>query len=383
MSNPSILQRLQDGAIDFDTALSMIAKGGTEDTEQSPSTRAEPFTNGGILVARGVSGKVLLPSPDEAFELSSAPSDMPRITLLPVDKVPLEDEPRNASISSLPEHNEEHAPEVQPIAVPVQRPTDHEQYAAIAESASQTALEVVDLSFPQPEVALITLRDEDQRNMFSEALSRGVKRSLEIVSNREDLKVVVVQGHGNWFCSGGTPEVLEAIRKGEASFMDDDFFRALLDCPLPTVAAMGGHALGGGCTFGLYADMIVMSESAYYAANFMDHGFTPGVGATFMFPHKLGQVLGTEMLMTANRYQGRELEARGAPMAILPRSQVLPHALELATRIAEKPRLQLLQLKKHLAEPINAALAEVLPKEQAMHDAVFAEHRRGTTRSEP
>jgi polyketide biosynthesis enoyl-CoA hydratase PksI len=245
--------------------------------------------------------------------------------------------------------------------------------AGVASSSS----EVVQLTYPETGIALVTLRDEANRNMFSEGLIRGVQAVFAEIRERPDARAVVVTGYGNWFCSGGTPDTLQAIRTGGMSFLDDTFFKSLMDCPLPTIAAMQGHALGGGLTFGLYADMLVMADHAYYAANFMDHGFTPGVGATFLFPDKFGAVLGREMLLTARRYQGRELKARGAPMEIQPRDQVVPTAMELARKLATKPLLQLQKLKAHLAEPVVRELGDIFEKEQAMHDVVFAEHRGG------
>jgi polyketide biosynthesis enoyl-CoA hydratase PksI len=118
-----------------------------------------------------------------------------------------------------------------------------------------------------------------------------------------------------------------------------------------------------------------MAEHAYYAANFMEHGFTPGVGATLLFPRRFGPVLGNEMMLTARRYQGRELRDRGAPMEIVSKDRVHSRALELAASLAKKPLLQLRQLKAHLAQAILKDLPDCFEKEQAMHDVVFAEHR--------
>ncbi len=233
----------------------------------------------------------------------------------------------------------------------------------------------VELTRPQPGIALVTLRDEENRNMFSPDLIKGVQEVFTNIESDPDTKVVVVTGYGNWFCSGGTPETLQAIRTGGMSFLDDKFFKSLIDCPLPTIAAMQGHALGGGLTFGLYADLLVMADHAYYAANFMEHGFTPGVGATFLFPYRFGPVLGQEMMLTARRYQGRELKARGVSIDIVPKEKVLPKALEMAGSLAKKPILQLKRLKAHVMEPIQNELEGTFRKEQAMHDVVFAEHR--------
>ena len=242
-------------------------------------------------------------------------------------------------------------------------------------SHRRNVADVVTLRSHSESVAVVTLRDEENRNMFSRELMQGV---LDVFSRIKDdplIKVVVIEGYGNWFCSGGTPETLEEIRVGGASFMDSPFFKALLDCSVPTIAALGGHALGGGLTFGLYADLIVMSETSYYAANFMEHGFTPGVGATYLFPLRFGLVLGNEMMWTARRYKGRELRERGAPMEILPKDAVARRALELAEQIATKPSLQLKRLKAHLSQQMNEDLPGVFEREQTMHDTVFAQHR--------
>ena len=81
-------------------------------------------------------------------------------------------------------------------------------------------------------------------------------------------------------------------------------------------------------------------------------------------------------MLTARRYQGRELRERGAPMEIVAKDLVLTRALELAASLAKKPVLQLRQLKAHLAQAILKDLPDYFEREQAMHDTVFAEHRQ-------
>ena len=76
------------------------------------------------------------------------------------------------------------------------------------------------------------------------------------------------------------------------SFLDDTFLNPCL-IVLCRLSRPFRVALGGGLTFGLYADLMVLAEHAYYAANFMDHGFTPGVGATLLFLAGLAQCWAT------------------------------------------------------------------------------------------
>src|SRR5262249_12735272 len=162
------------------------------------------------------SGRVLLTTPDEGAEPRAPPLERPKIVLLRPEAVAFE-----GGVASAP--------------------------------PSSPAQDVSFLSFPRPGVALVTMQDEINHNMVTAELSQGLARAFRSISTLPDVQVVVVAGSKTWFCSGGTPDTLEAIRHGEKSFLDDPIFRLLLDCPLPTIAAMEGHALGGGLTFALYA----------------------------------------------------------------------------------------------------------------------------------
>lgn len=216
-------------------------------------------------------------------------------------------------------------------------------------------------------VALVRMRDDSSANMFTPKLLAELREVFAEIERRVDAKVVVVTGTETWFCCGGTPEDLTRMRDGRASFFDIDGFRLLLDCSLPTIAAMHGHALGGGLTFGLYADVTLLAEHAYYSANFMEHGLTPGVGTTYILPKKLGATLGAEMMLTANRYQGRDLKARGAPLEVLDKGAVLPRALSIAREMAKHPVPQLKLLKRRGVEETRRELPRVLHEEDRMH----------------
>jgi polyketide biosynthesis enoyl-CoA hydratase PksI len=244
--------------------------------------------------------------------------------------------------------------------------------AAPAEPASVAGTgEAVRLERPSPGVAVIALEDEAQRNALGPLLGAGLARAADEIRGDDAVRVVVVHGRGTWFCGGGTPEGLAAIRAGEARFTDFAVFRLLLDLEVPTIAAMQGHAFGGGFAFGLYADLIVVAEESCYAGNFLEHGFTPGMGATWLLPRKLGEVLGTEMLYTARRYTGRELVDRGAALRAEPRDRVIDCALELAGTVAAMPRDALRLLKRSLTAEIRRSLPAVIEAELAMHRELF------------
>ena len=222
-------------------------------------------------------------------------------------------------------------------------------------------------------IAIVSMEEREFKNTFSTRFKHGLLEVFDAIANEPAVKVVVIQGYDPYFCCGGTQEELIGILEGKLSFTDLNFFDLLLRCEVPVIAAMSGHALGGGLVFGSYADIIVMAEECIYSTNFMKYGFTPGMGATYIIPKKFGEALGTEMLLSAESYHGVALKQRGAPFRIVKKREVFATAMKLAKALADKPRLSLTLLKRHMARQIRAELPDVIEKELAMHDLTFAQ----------
>jgi polyketide biosynthesis enoyl-CoA hydratase PksI len=232
---------------------------------------------------------------------------------------------------------------------------------------------VVHLSYPSPRVAVIELADREHTNQFTPALLEGLSKTLTAAVANPRTHVVVVHGYDAIFSAGGTQEQLMGIFEGRLSFDKPPFYRAFLDCELPVIAAMQGHAMGGGLLLGLFADLVIMAEESLYGASFMKYGFTPGMGSTLIMPEKLGMTLAAEMLLTARGYHGGELLKRGVNFPVLKRKDVIPAALKMADEIAEKPLVSLKLLKRQLTARISAQLPETTQAELAMHRTTFAQ----------
>jgi acyl transferase domain-containing protein/enoyl-CoA hydratase/carnithine racemase/acyl carrier protein len=220
-------------------------------------------------------------------------------------------------------------------------------------------------------IVVVRMEDREARNMFSEAFIEGVTEAFAHVERTPGYKVVVLTGYDNYFAAGGTKESLLAIQEGKAKFTDVNVFQLPLDCKLPVIAAMQGHGVGAGWSMGMFADLVLMSEESRYVSPYMNYGFTPGAGATWTLADKLGSDLARESLFTARYYTGSELKARGVRLAILPRSEVLPAAMALATRIAKASRQRLINLKRLCTQYVREALQETYRLELAMHEKTF------------
>jgi polyketide biosynthesis enoyl-CoA hydratase PksI len=231
--------------------------------------------------------------------------------------------------------------------------------------------EVVTLHEVEPGIALITMQDEVHKNTFTEELALGLIQAFKEVQANSNYKVVVLTGYDTYFSSGGTQESLLAIYEDKAKCTDLNIHSLALNCKIPVISAMQGHGIGGGFVLGLFADFVVLSRESIYTANFMKYGFTPGMGATFILTEKLGFSLAQELLLSAGNYRGADFQRRGVPFTVLPRAEVLGHALKLARQVAEKPRASLIILKDHLVTRLREQLPKVVEQEIAMHDKTF------------
>lgn len=231
--------------------------------------------------------------------------------------------------------------------------------------------EVVSITEITEEIVQITMQDKVSRNTFSKELMQGLKQAFAIVNQNKAYKVVILIGYDSYFSCGGTPDELQQIYDGKLKFTELDFFTAPIDCEIPVIAAMQGHAIGGGLVFGCYADFQILGKENIYTANFMKYGFTPGMGATYMVPLRFGSSLGSEMIFTAESYRGGELQERGVSLHVVPKKEVRTEAITLAKKLAEKPRLSLVTLKKHMTSKIKRSLKDIFEQELEMHKITF------------
>jgi 4-carboxy-3-alkylbut-2-enoyl-[acp] decarboxylase len=223
-------------------------------------------------------------------------------------------------------------------------------------------------------VAILRLADPDNGNRLGRELAADLVAALDALAADPELKVLILAGAPNVFSGGASIEVLEAL-SARQSRIEVVLPRALLGFPVPIVAAVEGDAVGGGLLIALYSDVVIAAEERRYGLNFTSLGFTPGGGATRFLPEIVGPFFAAEMLLTGRLYRGRDLAGRGLFNDILPGPEVFPRALDVAIRIADRPRDVLAMTKRALSARRLAAFEEAASIEQAMHEVCFSNPR--------
>jgi polyketide biosynthesis enoyl-CoA hydratase PksI len=224
-----------------------------------------------------------------------------------------------------------------------------------------------------PGIAVVQMRASVDKNALSEGMVKALLAAFDSVGQDREVKAVVLLGLPEVFCSGAPPEILRDLATHKVAPTELTLSRAVIDVPVPVIAAMEGHATGGGLALGCAADLVLAARESRYGANFMNMGFTPGMGMTRLLEHVLPAATAHELLYTGEFRRGADYERCGAFNYVLPRAEVTPRAFELAQAVAEKPRQALEMLKRALTLPRRKAWEETRTIESLMHEVCFRE----------
>jgi polyketide biosynthesis enoyl-CoA hydratase PksI len=219
-------------------------------------------------------------------------------------------------------------------------------------------------------VARITLADPATGNALGVGMVHALEDAMKYAGRNPEVCAVVLDAHGPVFSAGAPRELLLQLSRGEVRPADILLPKVLLDCPVPIVAALAGHATGGGFALGLAADVLVLAAESRYGFTFMNMGFTPGMGTTALCEHFLPAAVAHELLYSGELRRGRDFAATGINH-VVPAEHVLARALDVATRIAEKPRPAVEALKRALTLPRRQAFEASLTHESFMHGLTF------------
>jgi polyketide biosynthesis enoyl-CoA hydratase PksI len=222
-------------------------------------------------------------------------------------------------------------------------------------------------------VVFLKLNDVSRKNTFTDDFIESFIAALKEIEEKGGTKALVIHGLPDVFCAGADKKNLLALCDGAVHVKDLAVSRRLLDVPFPVIAAMEGHAVGGGLMLAVCCDMVVAARESRYGASFMELGFTPGMGCTRLVEQLVGPYVAAEMMYTARLFKGSELAEKGANFnAIVPRKEVLKTATDMAKRIGEKNRESLYLLKYALVSRRKKMLIDAQVHEDLMHRISFA-----------
>jgi enoyl-CoA hydratase/carnithine racemase len=209
--------------------------------------------------------------------------------------------------------------------------------------------------------AVITL-NRPPANAISEQLVRDLGAALASVEHDEGVRAVIITGAGDRiFCAGA--DLGSAFAGGDmAAFIrfGNGVLRKIERFPKPVIAAMNGHALGGGCEIAMSCHFRLLKETARMGQTETNLGIIPGFGGTQRMPRLIGRTKALEFMMLGTQVPASECLALGLVNRLTKEGETLGEAKALARQIAKRPpvatRLLIEAVDDGLGEPIDTAL---------------------------
>ncbi|MFQ5665115.1 MAG: enoyl-CoA hydratase/isomerase family protein [Candidatus Binatia bacterium] len=240
---------------------------------------------------------------------------------------------------------------------------------------------IVTLSFNRPET----------RNAMSAAMGEEIARAVEEIRADASVRVVVLTGSGKAFSSGGDLRMIaqDTGAKSESGAPSmagapRDFYGRYLTIhglPVPTIAAINGHAIGAGLCIALACDMRVAVADAKMGMTFTKLGIHPGMGATYFLPRLIGTARACEILFTGRVFDAAEAERLGLVNRVAARPDFEATVRALAQEVAAAAPIPVRMVKKSIYRGVEHTLEDMLDYEALNQGMTFttADAREGVT----
>jgi 2-(1,2-epoxy-1,2-dihydrophenyl)acetyl-CoA isomerase len=206
-------------------------------------------------------------------------------------------------------------------------------------------------------VATITLNTPENFNAFNSETADAFSLVLDEIERRDSVRVVVWTGAGQALSGGGdarmlqsTTNVSDARGLFERAFVQNKRF---YDLPMPVIVAANGAIAGVATGRSLCADILIASEKARFAANFINIGLLPDGGTSYFLFKKLGHHRTAEILFSGKILNAGECLELGIFNRVVPHEQLYPEVYDLANKLAAGPTVALRYAKQLLRACAN------------------------------
>lgn len=235
-------------------------------------------------------------------------------------------------------------------------------YEQWAETLLATRFETLLVDEPAPHVLRVTLNRPDASNAFNTLAGRELYEvfgPLEIERTR--FRCVVLTGAGDKaFCAGGDLKERKFLTEDEWVLQHElveRTFRAIVNCPIPVIAAINGAAYGGGLEIAMLCDFAYASRTARFALTEVSLGIMPGGGGTQTLARAVGERRAKELILAAKPFTALEAFEWGLVNQLCEPDRLMADALAVAERIAGNAPISVRQAKHSIHHGLQLDLA--------------------------
>ena len=223
-------------------------------------------------------------------------------------------------------------------------------------------------------VGVLTINRPAALNALNDQVIRELNEALDSI-DLDTVRCLVVTGEGQKaFVAGADIGQMRGLTKEEGVVfgkLGNDVFRKLETLPIPTIAAVCGFALGGGCELAMSCDIRLCSDTAVFGQPEVGLGITPGFGGTQRMARLIGMGRAKELLYTARKVKAPEALAIGLVQGVYPVEQLMEEALKMAARIAGNAPIAVRACKKAVNDGLQVDMDQALVVEEKLFGSCF------------
>lgn len=198
-------------------------------------------------------------------------------------------------------------------------------------------------------IAVATINRPKALNALNSQVLEDIDQLVEQVKADDEIRALVITGSGEKaFVAGADIGEMSTLTKAEGEAFGkkgNAVFRKLETLPVPTIAAVNGFALGGGCELSMACDIRLASEKAKFGQPEVGLGITPGFGGTQRLARIVGVSNAMELILTAKTINAARAQELGLVSHVYPPEELMDKAMELAQAIAANAQVAVRQSK--------------------------------------
>ncbi len=229
------------------------------------------------------------------------------------------------------------------------------------------------LERPEDGVAVVRLHRPEATNALSLELQALLSRMFAELGADPSVRCIVLTGGDTVFAAGGDIRSMTGVGPIEIHQRHTErVWAPIQHCPKPVIAAICGYAYGGGCELAMLADILIAGEGARFCQPEIRIGIMPGIGGTQRLVRAVGKAKAMRMALTGRPITAQEAWVAGLVSELVPDTEVMSTALEMARTIAAMPALAAEQIKEVILAGMDAPLEAALALERKANALLFA-----------
>lgn len=222
-------------------------------------------------------------------------------------------------------------------------------------------------------VATITLNRPQALNALNSQVMREVTTAAAEFDADPGIGAIVITGSAKAFAAGA--DIKEMADLSFAEVFAADFFAAwskLAAVRTPTIAAVAGHALGGGCELAMMCDLLIAADTAKFGQPEIKLGVLPGMGGSQRLTRAIGKAKAMDLILTGRTIDAAEAERAGLVSRVVPAEDLLAETGKVAATIAGMSLSAARMAKEAVNRAFESTLAEGLLYERRLFHSAFA-----------